>query len=114
MDLLNKGSTKELELVLPLVFFISSSFSYILSRFGMRTVLSVCLSHYCFVCSFASRFGGYLVSIESAQIGDVITVFFSILIGAFYVGQIGPFIQKIAEACGVAGFIYDVIDRVRL
>jgi ATP-binding cassette subfamily B (MDR/TAP) protein 1 len=57
------------------------------------------------------RFGGYLVSRELAEVGDIITVFFSILIGAFYFGQSGPNFQKIAEAEGGAASIYTIIDR---
>lgn len=60
------------------------------------------------------RFGGFLVSIEKAQVGDIITVFFSILVGAFYFGQGGPNIQKLTEAQAVAAPIYDIIDRVFL
>lgn len=53
------------------------------------------------------------MSRELAEIGDVITVFFSILIGAFYVGQAGPNLQKLTEALAAARIIYDIIDRVR-
>lgn len=61
----------------------------------------------------SSRFGGFLVSRELAQVGDIITVFFSILIGAFYIGQSGPNFQKIADAQAGAAPIYDIIDRAR-
>lgn len=60
------------------------------------------------------RFGGFLVSRELAQIGDIITVFFSILVGAFYFGQSGPNLQKLTEARGAATPIYDIIDRVSM
>lgn len=54
------------------------------------------------------------MSTEKAQVGDIITVFFSILVGAFYFGQGGPNIQKLTEAKAVAAPIYDIIDRVFL
>ena len=59
-----------------------------------------------------SRFGGYLVAEELGQSGDVITVFFAILIGAFYIGQAGPNMLYLTEAMGAAGEIYNTIDRV--
>ena len=52
------------------------------------------------------------MSKQLTQVGDIITVFFSILIGAFNFGQSGPNLQKIAEARGAATPIYDIIDRV--
>ncbi len=54
------------------------------------------------------------MSEQLTQVGDVITVFFSILIGAFYFGQSGPNLQKLAEAQGAATPIYGIIDRVGL
>lgn len=64
--------------------------------------------------SLFHRFGAYLVSRQLALVGDIITVFFSILIGAFNLGQSAPNLQKIVEAQGAAGPIYDIIDRVRV
>ena len=46
------------------------------------------------------------------QSGDIITVFFAILIGAFYIGQAGPNFLYLTEAMGAAGEIYNTIDRV--
>ena len=51
---------------------------------------------------------------ELAQAGDVLTVFFAILIGAFFIGQAGPNLQNLVQAQGAAGAVYEVIDRVRL
>ena len=50
---------------------------------------------------------------ELAQAGDVLTVFFAILIGASFLGQAGPNLQKLVQAQGAAGAVYDVIERVR-
>ena len=58
------------------------------------------------------RFGAYLVQEELAQAGDVLTVFFAILIGAFVIGQAGPNLQKLVQAQAAAGAVYQVIDRV--
>ena len=52
------------------------------------------------------------MSRELAQPGDVITVFFAILVGAFDFGQAGPNIQNLVQALGAAGGIYEIIDRV--
>ncbi len=46
------------------------------------------------------------------QGGDVITVFFAILVGAFQIGQAGPNVLNVTEARGAAGEIYATIDRV--
>ena len=70
-----------------------------------------CLFHN--VCA-GNRFGAYLVSRGLSEVGDIITVFFSILIGAFYLGQVGPNAQKLAEAQAAAAVIYNTIDRVRV
>ena len=58
------------------------------------------------------RFGGFLVDMGRGEVGDVITVFFAILIGSFYIGQAGPYLLKITQARGAAGEIYTTIDRV--
>jgi len=53
------------------------------------------------------------VSEGLGEAGDVITVFFAILVGAFYIGQAGPNFLNLTEARGVASEIYSTIDRVR-
>ena len=55
---------------------------------------------------------GASVQQELAQAGDVLTVFFAILIGAFVIGQAGPNLQKLVQAQAAAGAIYEIIDRV--
>jgi ATP-binding cassette subfamily B (MDR/TAP) protein 1 len=44
--------------------------------------------------------------------GDVITVFWSVIIGAMAVGQAAPSLTKIAEARGAARKVFDLIERV--
>ena len=41
-------------------------------------------------------------------------VFFAILVGAFYVGQSGPNLERVATAQGAAGVLYDIIDTVSI
>ncbi|KAI9343429.1 P-loop containing nucleoside triphosphate hydrolase protein [Zopfochytrium polystomum] len=43
--------------------------------------------------------------------GDVINVFFSIIIGAFSLGQVGPNLSDVASGIGAASKIFEVIDR---
>ena len=64
------------------------------------------------MCTCTCRFGAYLVQEELAQAGDVLTVFFAILIGAFVIGQAGPNLQKLVQAQAAGGAVYEVIDRV--
>jgi ABC-type multidrug transport system fused ATPase/permease subunit len=44
--------------------------------------------------------------------GEVMTVFFAVLMGAFSLGQIGPSMQAIAAGRAAAYRLYEVIDRV--
>ena len=43
--------------------------------------------------------------------GQILSVFFAVIIGAFAMGQAGPNIESTANAQGAASFIYKVIDR---
>ncbi|KAJ3261916.1 Multidrug resistance protein 1 [Chytriomyces hyalinus] len=56
-------------------------------------------------------YGGRLIP-NDMNSGDVITTFFSIIIGAFSLGLMGPSIAALSSAQGVAGQIFDTIDRV--
>lgn len=44
--------------------------------------------------------------------GDVLVVFFSIVMGGFELSQMGPCLKKFAEGQSAAAHIYAVIDRV--
>ena len=57
-------------------------------------------------------FGAYLISEGLTDGGEVLAVFFSVLIGALSLGQAFPNLQNLFEAAGAAGTIYDTIDRV--
>ncbi|XP_072535196.1 ATP-dependent translocase ABCB1-like isoform X2 [Salminus brasiliensis] len=50
---------------------------------------------------------------ENYSIGKVITVFFSVMIGAFSLGQGAPNLESIAKARGAAYSIYNTIDMPR-
>ncbi|KAJ3025735.1 UNVERIFIED_CONTAM: Multidrug resistance protein 1 [Siphonaria sp. JEL0065] len=56
-------------------------------------------------------YGGQLIP-QYMTSGQVITVFFSIIIGAFSLGLLGPSLASISSATGVAGKIFETIDRV--
>ena len=59
-------------------------------------------------------FGAYLITAGLTNGGNVLAVFFSVLIGAISLGQAFPNLQNLFEAAGAAGTIYDTIDRVSL
>ncbi|KAI4873021.1 hypothetical protein NFI96_023271 [Prochilodus magdalenae] len=50
---------------------------------------------------------------ENYSIGKVITVFFSVMIGAFSLGQGAPNLESVAKARGAAYAIYNTIDMPR-
>ena len=45
--------------------------------------------------------------------GDMLAVFFAVIIGAFSLGQAGPNAEGLIVATGAAGEVFDTIDRVR-
>ena len=44
--------------------------------------------------------------------GDVVTVFFSVIIGSFSLGNALPELETFATALGSATVVFEVIDRV--
>ncbi|EGD76002.1 multidrug resistance protein [Salpingoeca rosetta] len=56
-------------------------------------------------------FGSYLVDEGELTAGEVIIVFFSVIIGAMSLGQAAPNIKVMAAGRGAARAIFDVIDR---
>ncbi|XP_060726456.1 ATP-dependent translocase ABCB1-like [Tachysurus vachellii] len=50
---------------------------------------------------------------ENYSIGKVLTVFFSVMIGAFSLGQGAPNLESVAKARGAAYMIYNTIDMPR-
>ncbi|XP_074196785.1 ATP-dependent translocase ABCB1 isoform X2 [Rhinolophus sinicus] len=61
--------------------------------------------------ALAFWYGTSLVLSDEYSIGQVLTVFFSVLIGAFSVGQASPSIETFANARGAAYEIFKIIDN---
>ncbi|XP_010585594.1 ATP-dependent translocase ABCB1 [Loxodonta africana] len=61
--------------------------------------------------ALAFWYGTTLVISKEYSIGQVLTVFFSVLIGAFSVGQASPSIEAFANARGAAYEIFKIIDN---
>ncbi|KAM0787890.1 hypothetical protein ACM66B_003940 [Microbotryomycetes sp. NB124-2] len=62
--------------------------------------------------ALAFYFGTTLILSGDATSGQVVNVFFSILIGAFSLAQIAPNLQSVSYAVAAAGALYTTIDRV--
>ncbi|XP_045876168.1 phosphatidylcholine translocator ABCB4 isoform X4 [Meles meles] len=61
--------------------------------------------------ALAFWYGTSLVLSHEYSIGQVLTVFFSVLIGAFSIGQASPSIEAFANARGAAYEIFKIIDN---
>ncbi|XP_065587378.1 ATP-dependent translocase ABCB1-like isoform X2 [Cyrtonyx montezumae] len=61
--------------------------------------------------ALAFWYGTTLVLTDDYTIGNVLTVFFSVLIGAFSIGQTAPSIEAFANARGAAYAIFNIIDN---
>ncbi|XP_022371065.1 multidrug resistance protein 1, partial [Enhydra lutris kenyoni] len=61
--------------------------------------------------ALAFWYGTSLVLSQEYTIGKVLTVFFSVLIGAFSIGQASPSIEAFANARGAAYEIFKIIDN---
>ena len=59
-----------------------------------------------------NRFGGFLIQMELTQPGDMLTAFFSVVVGAFSLGQATPNMESILTALGAAAEVFETIDRV--
>uniref|UniRef100_A0A3Q1EA68 ATP-binding cassette, sub-family B (MDR/TAP), member 4 n=1 Tax=Acanthochromis polyacanthus TaxID=80966 RepID=A0A3Q1EA68_9TELE len=70
------------------------------------TYLMIYLSY-----ALAFWYGSTLVLSDEYTIGNVLTVFFTVLIGAFTLGQTSPNIQTFASARGAAHKVYAIIDH---
>lgn len=65
-------------------------------------------------CAYSLAFfqGTNVIEKDQANAGQVITAFFSVLIGAFALSDIAPQLQAFAHASGAASHLYTIIDRV--
>uniref|UniRef100_A0A8C3GPQ2 Phosphatidylcholine translocator ABCB4 n=1 Tax=Cairina moschata TaxID=8855 RepID=A0A8C3GPQ2_CAIMO len=61
--------------------------------------------------ALAFWYGTTLILNDDYTIGKVLTVFFSVLIGAFSIGQTAPSIEAFANARGAAYAIFNIIDN---
>ncbi|XP_014294685.1 ATP-dependent translocase ABCB1 [Halyomorpha halys] len=61
--------------------------------------------------AFAFWYGSQLLSRGDATAGSVFTVFFSVMTGAFTVGNALPFVNTVSTAIGAASTIFGIIDR---
>ncbi|XP_025923473.1 multidrug resistance protein 1-like [Apteryx rowi] len=61
--------------------------------------------------ALAFWYGTTLILADDYTIGKVLTVFFSVLIGAFSIGQTAPSIEAFANARGAAYAIFNIIDN---
>ncbi|XP_070326213.1 phosphatidylcholine translocator ABCB4 isoform X2 [Odocoileus virginianus] len=86
-------------------------------RIGIKKAISASISMgTAFLLIYASYalafwYGSTLVIAKEYTIGNAITVFFSILIGAFSIGQAAPCIDAFASARGAAYAIFAIIDN---
>ncbi|KAB1275908.1 Phosphatidylcholine translocator ABCB4 [Camelus dromedarius] len=86
-------------------------------KIGIKKVISASISMgIAFLLIYASYalafwYGSILVISKEYTIGNALTVFFSILIGAFSIGQAAPCINAFANARGAACAIFDIIDN---
>ncbi|KNC82132.1 hypothetical protein SARC_05570 [Sphaeroforma arctica JP610] len=62
-------------------------------------------------CAFMMWFSFTLVERREAEVGDAMTVFFSIVVAAVALGQIFPAMDEIASARGCAYTVYNTIQR---
>lgn len=56
-------------------------------------------------------FGGYLIAKHGAEGGNILAVFFSVIIGALSLGQAAPNLENLLTAAGAAITVYDTIDK---
>lgn len=82
----------------------------IMSGSGMGVALMIIF------CSYALAFwyGGKLIRENEMDIGNVLTVFFAVVIGAFALGNSGPSLQAIGTARGAAFTLWNIMDRKSL
>ncbi|XP_050194817.1 ATP-dependent translocase ABCB1 [Myiozetetes cayanensis] len=86
-------------------------------RIGIRKAITANISMgAAFLLIYASYalafwYGTTLVLTDDYTIGKVLTVFFSVLIGAFSIGQTAPSIEAFASARGAAYVIFNIIDN---
>ncbi|ETE61509.1 Multidrug resistance protein 1 [Ophiophagus hannah] len=79
----------------------------------MSTSISLGVAFLIIYASYALAFwyGTTLIIEENYSIGGILTVFFSVLIGAFSIGQVSPNLEAFATGRGAAYAIFKIIDN---
>ena len=65
------------------------------------------------MCCHGNRYGSTLILACELSAGNVVTVFFAVIIGSFSLGNALPELETFATALGSATVVFEVIDRVR-
>ncbi|KAJ1555502.1 hypothetical protein HK405_001296, partial [Cladochytrium tenue] len=81
----------------------------IVSGLSIGTAMSIIFLTY----ALGFYYGGTKIG-HGYTAGDVLNVFFSIMIGAMTLSQVGPHLSDISTAVGAASKIFETIDRVSL
>ena len=58
------------------------------------------------------RYGSRMVADEEITSGDLLIVFFCVMIGAMQLGQVSPNFEAVTAAKGAAFFVYKICARV--
>ena len=66
----------------------------------------------CAVTIYVCRYGSTRIAACELSAGDVVTVFFAVIIGSFSLGNALPELETFATALGSATVVFEVIDRV--
>ena len=103
------GAKKGVSIGLSMAFIYFFDFFTYSVAFWLVSFLS-CIDLTCIL----NRFGGFLISEEILLAGDVLAVFFAVIIGAFSLGQAGPNAESLITAAGSAGEVFEIIDRVMI
>jgi ATP-binding cassette subfamily B (MDR/TAP) protein 1 len=75
--------------------------------------LALCVWFESLLCTLTfSYYGAILVTQGRANVGIVINVFLSILIGSFSLAMLAPEVQAVIKACSAASKLFTTIDRV--
>ena len=60
------------------------------------------------------RYGSRMVADEEITSGDLLIVFFCVMIGAMQLGQMAPNFEAVTAARGAAFFVYGICARVNI
>ncbi|ORY01608.1 ABC multidrug transporter Mdr1 [Basidiobolus meristosporus CBS 931.73] len=80
----------------------------LLTGLGIGVIFLIIYAAY----SLAFWFGGKLINNNELDVGQVMNVFFAVMIGAFSLGHIAPNLQAFSFAQGAASKLYEAIYRI--